>query len=253
MVRTISCLVAVMILAGGLQAQTVRIFVSPAGSDQWSGTREAANANRTDGPAATLGRARDLVRAQSKGAAVEVVIAGGIYVLDQPLQFGTDDSGTAASPIVYRSADGQQVHLLGGREVGHFEPVKDEPILNRLKPDARSHVLQTNLKQQKITDFGRLRSRGFGRPGAPAALELFFNDQPMTLARWPNKGFVKIAGMPEDQQGKDEHGGTLGKLEGGFFYEEDEPAHWPSGALSRPNGRLGLGVLRHAQTTRPLL
>ena len=34
---------------------------------------------------------------------------------------------------------------------------------------------------------------------------------------------------------------------------KDEPAHWPSGALSRPNGRLGLGVLRHAQTTRPLL
>ncbi len=28
---------------------------------------------------------------------------------------------------------------------------------------------------------------------------------------------------------------------------------WPTGALSRPNGRLGLGVLRHAQTTRPLL
>src|SRR5271157_3859469 len=29
----------------------------------------------------------------------------------------------------------------------------------------------------------------------------------------------------------------------------DEPARWPSGAPSRPNGRLGLGVLRHTQTT----
>src|SRR5208337_3152571 len=29
----------------------------------------------------------------------------------------------------------------------------------------------------------------------------------------------------------------------------DEPARWPSGAPSRPSGRLGLGVLRHTQAT----
>ena len=34
---------------------------------------------------------------------------------------------------------------------------------------------------------------------------------------------------------------------------KDEQARWPSGAPSRPNGRLGLGVLRHTSTTRPLL
>ena len=32
-----------------------------------------------------------------------------------------------------------------------------------------------------------------------------------------------------------------------------ELAHWSSGAPSRPNGRLDPGVLRHAQTTPPLL
>ena len=30
------------------------------------------------------------------------------------------------------------------------------------------------------------------------------------------------------------------------FTNKDEPARWPSGAPSRPSGRFGLGVLRHA-------
>ena len=34
---------------------------------------------------------------------------------------------------------------------------------------------------------------------------------------------------------------------------KDEHSRWPSGGPSRPNGRLGLGVLRHTSTTRPLL
>jgi hypothetical protein len=166
------------------------------------------------------------VRARSKGSGAEVVIAGGTYALDKALEFGNEDSGRKVAPVIYRARDGQSVHLAGGRSVDLFSEVTDPQILARLKPEARSHVLQANLKQQGITDFGHLRSRGFGRPGTPAALELFFNDQPMTLARWPNDGFVKIAGMPQDQQAKDEHGGTLGNLAGGFFYDSDEPAHW---------------------------
>src|SRR5205807_236442 len=56
--------------------------------------------------------------------------------------------------------------------------------------------------------------------------ELFFDDQPMTVARWPNEGFAKIAGFPRDQKQGDEHGGTLGKLSGGFLYEGDRPSRW---------------------------
>ena len=33
------------------------------------------------------------------------------------------------------------------------------------------------------------------------------------------------------------------------FTNKDEPARWPSGASSQPNGRSGLGVLRHQHTT----
>jgi len=46
----------------------------------------------------------------------------------------------------------------------------------------------------------------------------------MTLARWPNKGFLKITGYPEPVG--DNHGGTMGKLDAGFNYEADRPDKW---------------------------
>ncbi|HXE51632.1 MAG TPA: right-handed parallel beta-helix repeat-containing protein [Tepidisphaeraceae bacterium] len=212
--------------AGVLRAQALKIYVSPDGNDHWTGRLDKPNLARTDGPVASLGRARDLLRASKPQHGAEVLIAGGKYFLNDGVEFKKEDSGTATGPIVYRAQDGQGVHLIGGREVRGFSPVKDPAILARLSPGAREHVLQVDLKAQGITDFGRYRSRGFGRPGAPAALEVFFRNEPMTLARWPNQGFVKIAGIPHDQQEADEHGGKLGKLTGGFLYEGDEPGRW---------------------------
>jgi hypothetical protein len=46
----------------------------------------------------------------------------------------------------------------------------------------------------------------------------------MTIARWPNSGFARIVGYPESTG--DDHGGTLGKLTGGFNYEGDRPLRW---------------------------
>jgi hypothetical protein len=49
----------------------------------------------------------------------------------------------------------------------------------------------------------------------------------MTLARWPNQGeFAKIAGYPPSSDRRDEHGGNLGELPGGFLYEGDRPRRW---------------------------
>ena len=44
-------------------AETKTVYVSPEGNDAWSGKLPAPNAANNDGPVATPGRARDLVRA----------------------------------------------------------------------------------------------------------------------------------------------------------------------------------------------
>ena len=85
--------------------------------------------------------------------------------------------------------------------------------------------MQVDLKALGITDFGQMRSRGFGRPLTPAHCELFFGGRPMTLARWPNEGeWEHIAGYPDAGAAKDEHGGQIGKLEEGFTLQRRPPA-----------------------------
>jgi len=110
------------------------------------------------------------------------------------------------------------------RQTGGWEKVDDKSVLDRPAPVVQGKVYVTNLKAQGVCDFGRVRSRGFSRPKSPAALELFFDYQPITLARWPNNRFLKIISYPEAMT--DDHGGTLGKLTRGFNYESDRPEHW---------------------------
>src|SRR4051794_8511986 len=95
-------------------------FVSPRGRDTWSGKRADPGAN--DGPFATVARARQAVRALRTALKqprhVRVVLRGGTYYLDAPLEFGPDDSGTEQAPVVYAAAAGEKVVLSGGRGLG---------------------------------------------------------------------------------------------------------------------------------------
>lgn len=165
-------------------------------------------------------------RQQGKLAGPAVVeLAGGTYRFTRGVVLTAADAGTAAAPLVIRAAPGQTVRFSGGRTVSGFVPVADPAVLKRLLPEARGQVLQADLKAQGITDFGTFRSRGFGRPLAPAMLELIYQGQPMPLAHWPQNGFTKITGFPAGGT-DDGHGTPLGQLENGFFYEGDRPASW---------------------------
>ncbi|MFC1719087.1 right-handed parallel beta-helix repeat-containing protein, partial [Candidatus Poribacteria bacterium] len=73
-----------------------------------------------------------------------------------------------------------------------FKPVDDPGVLARLPEEARDKVLQVDLRAQGITDFGVMRPHGWGRGYVNPGLEFFFNDQPMQLARWPNRGVVPM-------------------------------------------------------------
>ena len=81
------------------------------------------------------------------------------------------------------------MRLTGGREVSGWRPVTDSAVLDRLPAEARGQVVVADLRAQGITDFGQLSVRGFSAGNPTAEAELFYDDQPMTLARWPNDGF----------------------------------------------------------------
>ncbi|MCC6486183.1 MAG: right-handed parallel beta-helix repeat-containing protein, partial [Candidatus Hydrogenedentes bacterium] len=222
--RILSACVFAAFLASGLgfaQAPIAwTLHVGPAGNDAWSGTLPEPNAAKTDGPVATLTRARDLLRARMGEATppeggARVIVQGGQYVFDAPLQFSAVDSGTAQAPITYAAAEGQVVRISGGKVLDGFAPVTDEATLARLDEGARGHVVSLDLRAAGITDFGSPQGGG---------VELFFRDKSMTLARWPNEGWTHIAGLSVED-GHQIHG-ISGSKTGRFTYEDDRPSRW---------------------------
>jgi hypothetical protein len=101
--------------------------VASKGNDSWSGTLAAPNADGTDGPFATLARARNAVREVRTETRFHeplvVWVHAGRYELAEPLLFTSQDSGTAESPTIYAAAPGDEGRavLSGGRAVTNWK------------------------------------------------------------------------------------------------------------------------------------
>jgi Right handed beta helix region len=197
-----------------------QLYVAPNGNDDWTGRLAAPNQGHSDGPLATLEAARDHIRKLKNTSGlpangVVVELSAGAYERDRTFELTADDSGTADCPIVYRAAPGANVRLIGGRRLYDWKKVTDPEVLSRLDPAARKQVVQTDLKAQGITDFGQVGGHG---------IELFFQDQPAQLARWPNEGFTKIRDVTAEAP-TESHGRKGSKI-GVFYYEGDRPKRW---------------------------
>jgi len=191
-----------------------RIFVSPKGSDANDGSAAA--------PVATLTRARDLARALKAAGttgAICVAVQPGQYRVTGPLALSQQDSGAPGSPVVYQAVQPGKAIFYGGTRLTGFEPVTDPAILERLPEEGRGHVLRCDLKALGLIDYGQLAVRGFGQPPSPPTLELFVNGQPMTLARWPNKGFVGVRKLWQ-------RGSKADGKPSVFEYIDDRAARW---------------------------
>lgn len=213
------------VLALGTTIATAEDFhVAPDGNDTNPGTHAQ--------PFATLERARDAIRAARKDGVLPkggatVWIRGGDYILNQPLELGAADSGTADAPIVYRAQAGELVRLIGGRVVTGWKPVTDQAVLARMDAAARDKVVQADLRSQGITQFAPLKAGPDWSDSEPG-MELFFAGKPATLARWPNGGFTKIADFPSGATPYRNSRGAVpdSSAEGRFVYEGDRPARW---------------------------
>ncbi|HOW69792.1 MAG TPA: right-handed parallel beta-helix repeat-containing protein [Phycisphaerae bacterium] len=198
------------------------LFVATDGNDRWSGRLAAPTGAGQDGPYATLERARDEIRRLKKdntlpAGPVNVFLRAGVHALSRPFELTAADSGSKDAPITYRAWQSEQARLIGGREVTSFTRVTDRAVLARLDPAAKDQLYQADVKALGVTDFGEVVK-------ASQRFELFFQDKPMTLARWPNEGFVKIVDVVggEPTQIHGHKGDKIGK----FTYEGDRPSRW---------------------------
>jgi hypothetical protein len=166
--------------AGAPQApKAARFYVAPGGDDAWSGRRASPNGQKTDGPFATLERARDAVRGlkrRQEGALrqpILVTVRSGTYRLPQTLAFTPEDSGTAACPVTYAAYRGETPIVSGGRPITGWREVTRDGRHMWAAEVPGTHDGRWNFHQ------------------------LWVNGQRRFRARHPNQGFLHVAEVPD--------------------------------------------------------
>ena len=144
-------------------------YVATNGDDAWSGTVAAPNGDGTDGPLATLSRARDAVRARAarKGRGVTVLIRGGTYRLAATMVFSLTDSAPEGATIAYAAYPGERPVFSSGRPVTNWRRLEESP--GELPEAARGKVWVADVSALGTfrtlfdgdRELPRARSKGF--------------------------------------------------------------------------------------------
>lgn len=215
-------LASVFVLMAALTPLGAKEFhVSPNGNDANRGTARK--------PFKTLEKARDAIRSQPSRAGSTVVLHGGIYLRDKTLELGAADSGTKEAPVVWKSASGERVRLIGGKlvPVNAARCVTNKAILGRvIAQEARAKLLEIDLAALGVTDCGKVGPRGFRRPYIVAPVELFIAGKPLPIARWPNPSENSIPVGKVLDPGSITRDGEKPLRGGRFVVENDRPKQW---------------------------
>ncbi len=202
-------------------AAPATFYVSLQGSDDWSGTLSRPLADKTDGPLATFaGAKRVLTKMKSTDSypkeGVVFEFLEGEYSLSNTVLLETESvTGKPDAPVVFRSGKNQKVTFTGALSIENAMPVRDKAVLDLLPEPARQQVRVANMYDlglHQIPDWKR---------DPPL---LFCNGQPMSLTRWPAKGFVKIVDVEENEPV--DVRGTKGDKVGRFVYEDEKQGRW---------------------------
>ena len=157
-------------------AKPIVFYVSPDGSDTWSGKLPEPNEDRSDGPFASITRARDAIRELKRKSdlrkPVIVMIRGGVYHLDEPLIFTHEDSGSEDCPIIYQAYPGESPIISGGK---------------RIKPH---YIEKLNGKNIWIAEIPEVKE------GRWYFKQLFVNGERRPRPRLPKKGFYRVKSVP---------------------------------------------------------
>ena len=140
-----------------------------------------------------------LAQEPDRNRSVVVAIRGGTYWLDQPIRFGPEDSGTAATPVIYQAYGDERPIFSGGRRLTGWE----------------------------IDDQGRWQLQlAEVSSGTWRFVQLFVNDQRRFRPRLPKQGYYHIATsqQPSPQaggRGHDRFGFTAGQIDPNWSQRND--------------------------------
>lgn len=178
------------------------IYVATDGNDGASGT--------VDAPLATVNAARDKIREMKKNGSLPkngavVYLRGGDYSISEQIKLTKEDSGTETAPIVYRSYPGEKAVLVGGASINpkDLAKVTDRGVLDRvIDESARNQIVSVNLKAKGFFNIGEPYLEGaysysehLQNKAPLRSPELFVDGKLMTVARYPNTGYITVDGV----------------------------------------------------------
>jgi hypothetical protein len=144
-------------------------YVSLSGNDKWSGTMPEANAQRSDGPFATLARACRQVLLHPTPGSVTIHLRAGIYEMDEPLRFAPGQ----ADGVRFAAYPGEKAVLDGGR------------LIEGWKAGLPGGV---TVWTADLPELGSV---------LPYFRQLFINGRRATRARFPKKDTFRMESVPE--------------------------------------------------------
>jgi len=200
-----------------------QFYVSPKGHNSNIGTVQK--------PVATLQKAQALVREFKKAnpayaGDIIVTVMPGTYELTSTLSFNEQDAGSDKVNVRWQAFAKDKVILSGGKNINGrlFKKVTNPSILARLEKNAAENVVEVSLTKLGITNFGAHQSYGHGQPVIPAPLELYYNQDPLLLAHYPNNGAVKIGKIID--KGSVPRIGDKSNRGGLFNYTDNRQSKW---------------------------
>lgn len=181
-------------------------FVSPDGDDRWSGTLASPNAARTDGPFASIPRARRAVRELKskvyqpkespidarylgtphpfgKGKDIVVFIRQGFYSLNEPLLFTPDDGGERVETTLPSGAF--EWHHLRDHYVTYAAYPGETPVISG---------------GVRLTQWSKRNGVWVAPSPVTEVTALVANGRKQILARTPNTGYFTLRQPPASSQ-----------------------------------------------------
>ena len=179
---------------------TADFYVSPAGSDSWSGKLADPDNQNSDGPFATLQRARDAVRQSGKNRLgdVTVLIRGGTYKLSNTVVFGVQDAGQDDWTVTYQAYPNEKPIFSSGQEVKDWQTLDSAPpglpkkAVSKVRVASVTASFGSRFDAQGILP--RAQSKGFIPLRGSSRNELHFPEG--RLKNWPNVKDVEIIVRP---------------------------------------------------------
>jgi len=177
-------------------------FVSPKGDDRWSGTLDEPNKTHTDGPFATIARAKLAVRDLKakvylpkgkaidaryagsshpfgKGKDIVVFIRNGFYPLSEPLVFTPEDGGERVETNLPSGAF--EWHHLRDNYVTYAAYPGEKPVISGAVPvknwEKRGNVWVAPFNLNEVSSLNA-------------------NGKKQILARFPNEGYLTLRKTP---------------------------------------------------------